>query len=201
MPGSCSSGLRSRPSGGGGNRRANGFDVSSMNSRKPTLTRPITPSTRATSVVGQVAAERASPRASSRRASASTAAASLRASPTSRRSGSAAAAASSNAARRCSPRNRWSTKRYARQPNAIATSTNCARAAGRASAISAASRRRGAEHRHDALRERDEQREDQREMAELGNHRVRRPFSASASRIDSWRSAPARSPRFASGGM
>ena len=41
-------------------RRSNGFDVSSMNSRKPTLTRPITPSTRAVSVVGQVCAEAAS---------------------------------------------------------------------------------------------------------------------------------------------
>ena len=48
IPGSCSSGFRSRPSAGTGNRRSNGFDVSSRNSRKPTLTRPITPSTRAT---------------------------------------------------------------------------------------------------------------------------------------------------------
>ena len=31
-----------------GSRRSNGFEVSSMKSRKPTLTRPITPSTRAT---------------------------------------------------------------------------------------------------------------------------------------------------------
>ena len=35
MPGSCSSGFRSRPSAAGGNSRSNGFDVSSMNSRKP----------------------------------------------------------------------------------------------------------------------------------------------------------------------
>ena len=48
MPGSCSSGFKSRPSAAGGNSRSNGFDVSSRNSRKPTATRPITPSTRAT---------------------------------------------------------------------------------------------------------------------------------------------------------
>jgi hypothetical protein len=47
MPGSCNSGFRSRPSAGTGNRRSNGFDVVSMNSRKPTLTSPMTPMTRA----------------------------------------------------------------------------------------------------------------------------------------------------------
>ena len=48
MPGSCSSGFRSRPSAAGGNRRSNGSDVVSMKSRKPNDTRPCTPSTRAT---------------------------------------------------------------------------------------------------------------------------------------------------------
>ena len=48
IPGSCSRGLRSRPSSAPGMRRSNGFDVSSMKRRKPTLTSPITPSTRAT---------------------------------------------------------------------------------------------------------------------------------------------------------
>jgi len=48
MPGSCRSGFRSRPSGAGGSRRSKGFDVVRMKSRKPTDTRPMTPSTRAT---------------------------------------------------------------------------------------------------------------------------------------------------------
>ena len=47
MPGSCSSGFRSRPSAAAGSRRSKGFEVSSVKSRKPQLTRPITPSTRA----------------------------------------------------------------------------------------------------------------------------------------------------------
>ena len=53
MPGSCSSGLRSWPSGAGGDKRANGFDVASRNSRNPTAISPITASTRARSVVGR----------------------------------------------------------------------------------------------------------------------------------------------------
>jgi hypothetical protein len=47
-PGSCSSGLRSRPSSAPGSRRSKGFEVNRMNSRKPALTSPSTPSTRAT---------------------------------------------------------------------------------------------------------------------------------------------------------
>src|SRR6267142_3807056 len=54
MPGSCSSGFRSRPSGAGGNRRSNGSDVISMKSRKPTLTNPMTPRTRATTSSGKL---------------------------------------------------------------------------------------------------------------------------------------------------
>ena len=48
MPGSCRSGFKSRPSAGTGKRRRNGFEVNKMNNRKPVLTSPITPSTRAT---------------------------------------------------------------------------------------------------------------------------------------------------------
>jgi len=48
IPASCSDVLRSRPSAGTGNRRSNGFDVNSMKARNPTLTSPMTPSTRAT---------------------------------------------------------------------------------------------------------------------------------------------------------
>ena len=47
MPGSCSSGFRSRPCAGTGNSRRNGFDANSTNSMKPAASRPITPSTRA----------------------------------------------------------------------------------------------------------------------------------------------------------
>ena len=54
MPGSCSSGFRSRPSGAGGSSRAKGFEVNSRNSRKPTLIRPITDSTRAASASGRL---------------------------------------------------------------------------------------------------------------------------------------------------
>src|SRR5471030_2867990 len=48
MPGSCSNGLRSRPSIAGGKRRVNGLEVQSMNATKPALIQLITPSTRAT---------------------------------------------------------------------------------------------------------------------------------------------------------
>ena len=53
MPGSCSSGLRSRPSSAAGRRRVNGLEVSSVNSRNPVLTNPITPITRATMTSGR----------------------------------------------------------------------------------------------------------------------------------------------------
>ena len=46
MPGSCSSGFRSRPSAGAGSSRSNGLDVVSRKSRKPIDTKPSTPSTR-----------------------------------------------------------------------------------------------------------------------------------------------------------
>src|SRR5215471_2523774 len=48
IAGSCSRGFKSLPSGGTGNRRANGLEVNSMNSRKPVLTIAITDNTRAT---------------------------------------------------------------------------------------------------------------------------------------------------------
>ena len=53
MPGSCNKGLRSRPSGAAGSRRSNGLEVSSMNSRKPMLTRPMTARMRATTGSGR----------------------------------------------------------------------------------------------------------------------------------------------------
>jgi hypothetical protein len=52
MPGSCSSGFRSRPSTAAGSRRSKGLEVSSVKSRKPTLISPITASTRATMTSG-----------------------------------------------------------------------------------------------------------------------------------------------------
>ena len=54
MPGSCSSGFRSLPSIGTGTSRSNGFDVVSMNRRKPTLIMPITLRTRATNGSGSL---------------------------------------------------------------------------------------------------------------------------------------------------
>ena len=54
MPGSCSSGLRSRPSAAAGSNRSKGFDVKSRNARKPVLIKPITPSTRARNGVGRL---------------------------------------------------------------------------------------------------------------------------------------------------
>jgi len=53
IPGSCSNGFKSRPSSAAGISRSNGFDVNSMNSRKPTLTRPITAMTLARSAGGR----------------------------------------------------------------------------------------------------------------------------------------------------
>ena len=52
IPGSCSSGLRSRPSPAAGSRRSNGLLVKIRKARKPTATMPITPSTRATTGIG-----------------------------------------------------------------------------------------------------------------------------------------------------
>ena len=46
--------------------------------------------------------------------------------------------------------------------------TNCASAAGRATAIQARLPRQAPDNRQDALRERQQQREDQREMSEFG---------------------------------
>ena len=52
IPGSCSSGLRSRPSPGEGSRRMKGLEVKIRKARKPTATTPITPSTRAITTSG-----------------------------------------------------------------------------------------------------------------------------------------------------
>src|SRR6266851_4300213 len=54
MPGSCSSGLRSRPSGAGGTSRSKGFEVNSRNSRKPTLMSPMIDITRASNLSGKL---------------------------------------------------------------------------------------------------------------------------------------------------
>ena len=53
-PGSWSSGLRSRPSSGGGNTRAKGLEVNSENDRKPTAIQAWTDSTRARKVGGRL---------------------------------------------------------------------------------------------------------------------------------------------------
>jgi hypothetical protein len=54
MPGSCSSGFRSRPSTAAGISRSKGFEVVRMNSRKPTLISPITAITRARNTSGRL---------------------------------------------------------------------------------------------------------------------------------------------------
>ena len=132
----------------------------------------MTPSTRASSGAGRWRERRRHRERPARRASASTAAASPRASPTSRRCGSAAAAASWNAARRSSTEKSLVDEavREADERERRPARTARARRAGRAPS-SAASRRYGAPQRQRALRERDEQREDQCEVAELGDHR------------------------------
>ena len=56
MPGSCSSGFKSRPSAAAGNSRSNGLDVSSMNSRKPNADEPHHAEHARDHLVGQVAA-------------------------------------------------------------------------------------------------------------------------------------------------
>ena len=43
MPGSCSKGFRSRPSRAAGIKRSKGLDTMSINSKKPTLIKPMTP--------------------------------------------------------------------------------------------------------------------------------------------------------------
>jgi hypothetical protein len=52
MPGSCSTGFRSPPSGGIGNRRPNGSEVNRMKARNPTEMMPSTPMTRAANASG-----------------------------------------------------------------------------------------------------------------------------------------------------
>src|SRR6266481_1694516 len=52
-PGSCSKGFKSRPSAAAGSRRLKGFEVSRVNNKKPTATKPITPNTRATISFGK----------------------------------------------------------------------------------------------------------------------------------------------------
>ena len=53
MPGSCSSGFRSRPSSGGWARRSKGLEVSKTNRMKPRLSRPITDRMRASTGSGR----------------------------------------------------------------------------------------------------------------------------------------------------
>ena len=54
MAGSCSSGFRSAPSAAAGKSLRKGLEVSRMNSKKPMLTSPSTPRTRALSTCGSV---------------------------------------------------------------------------------------------------------------------------------------------------
>ena len=53
-PKSCNNGFKSRPSTGATAKRSNGFDVSNMKSKKPTLTIPITLITRASISFGML---------------------------------------------------------------------------------------------------------------------------------------------------
>ena len=53
MPGSCSSGFRSRPSAGAGKSLSKGFDVARMKSRKPKASQPITARMRAVTGSGR----------------------------------------------------------------------------------------------------------------------------------------------------
>ena len=124
MPGSCSSGFRSRPSAARGEQaleRVRGEQHEEQEAdadQAHHAEHARRPSPRAGGALKQ-----RHRRASTRRASASTAAASLRARPRRRRSGSAAAARVGVAARRTAPRNRCATKRRRRQPKANATSS------------------------------------------------------------------------------
>ena len=179
---------RGRPAAGG-NSRSNGFDVSSMNSRKPTLMSPITPSTRATISSGRWrllsataivhAAQHQHPqqhRAFVR--------APGRGEPVLR-----AAAASWSWSRRSAPRSRWrrTTTRGSRR-RTRRTGTAPARAAARAPSTTAMPRCAPTSGSVPEQR-REQQREDQRELSELGNHRRVLRVMASAS----WRPCP--SPR------
>ena len=175
MPGSCSSGFRSRPSGAAGFRRRNGLDVNSRNTRKPIETRPITASTRASIGAGRLLERSAT--ASAQPVSISTHSSSE---PSCEPHVAARRYASGSCELECcatfSTEKSPVAKLYARQPNANATSRNCAMAAGRANAISAASRRYAPTQRQRALRDRHQQRDDQREMSQLRNHEP--PFIA-----------------------
>ena len=137
MPGSCSSGFRSRPSAAAGSRRSNGLEVNSMNSRKPTLIMAITESMRASISRGKCRLN--------------TVTASIHTVSISTHSSSEPSWLPQVAAKRyCTGRlelellatlsteKSLPTKDQARQPNAIATNTNCPCAAGRATAIHAA---------------------------------------------------------------
>ena len=144
-----------------------------MKSRNPTLTRPMTPSTRATMRSGRWRLKSGDGEGPARRASASRAASSPRAIPRSRRSGSARAAASSSCSATFRTEKSLSTKLAARAAKATATKTNWPTAIGRAVASSAGACPCAApasgEHR---LREGERERDDEREVAEFGNHRL-----------------------------
>ena len=140
MPGSCSKGLRSRPSSAAGSKRAKGFEVSSMNRRNPELTSPMTPITRATISCGRC-------RLKTDTAAVQTASISTHKSiePSCEPQVAAMRYSRGNwefelVATFCTEKSLL-TNDQARQPNAIATNRNCPCAAGRATAIQAGARR------------------------------------------------------------
>ncbi len=140
MPGSCSSGFRSLPSAAAGTRRRNGLDVNSRNIRKPTETKPITASTRASSAAGRL--RERSVTAVAQPVSISTHSSSE---PSCEPQVAAIRYCSGNwvfeFCATLSTEKSLVAKLHARHPNASAISANCKRAAGLASPISTALRR------------------------------------------------------------
>ena len=120
MPGSCSSGFRSRPSAAAGSSRSNGFDVNSDEQQEADADQAHhAEHARDHARRGSWRLNSADRQRPAGEHQQSTAAASLRARPRSRRRGRPAAAASSSAARRRAPRNRCRRTRSVRQPKAI----------------------------------------------------------------------------------
>ena len=140
--------------GGGHQAQRTGCDVNSMKSRKPTPTSPITPSTRASIASGRL---RGSQRDRERPAREHQHPEQQRALVRAPRGGDAVVERQLRvriASRRSTRRNRWSRSDYARQPNAIATSSELRARGGRGERHPA--RRRGGARRRAAacLRER-----------------------------------------------
>ena len=170
MPGSCSSGLRSRPSAAAGSSRSNGLEVSSMNSRKPTRDQAHHGQHARHEGRGQGAAEvrhRDRPDVEHQHPQQQRA---FVAAPDGGECGSARAGPNWSSTPRKAPRSRCARTRRPGRRRRRRRATHCSlrRRARQRHPVGAAAL--GAGHRQHRLHQRDGERQDQGEVAEFGNH-------------------------------